>query len=79
MHWDVTEVLVASPWTQAVGFADGLAGTVRFRSGFFTGVFAPLRDGARFAEAYVDGGADRRCSGVRRGVRRSFGPGGRAA
>jgi hypothetical protein len=30
---------------------------VRFLPGFFTGVFEPLRDPSRFAQAFVDHGA----------------------
>ncbi len=57
MHWDVTEVRVESDWILFVRFADGLSGRVRFAPGFFRGVFEPLRDPSRFAEAFVDRGA----------------------
>lgn len=57
MHWDVREVHVELNWTLHVTFADGLSGRVRFMPGFFTGVFEPLRDPSRFAEAFVDHGA----------------------
>jgi hypothetical protein len=57
MHWDVKDVRVEPDWALFVRFSDGLSGRVRFLPGFFTGVFAPLRDPSRFAEAFVDHGA----------------------
>ncbi len=38
-------------------FSDGLAGTVRFDSSYFTGVFEPLSDPQFFNRVFVDHGA----------------------
>jgi hypothetical protein len=57
VHWDVKEVRVEPDRTLFVRCTDGLSGRVRFLPGFFTGVFKPLRDPSRFAQAFVDNGA----------------------
>jgi hypothetical protein len=57
MRWDVVEVTPESGWRLKVRFADGLAGTVRFDSSYFTGVFEPLRDPQFFNRVFVDHGA----------------------
>ncbi|HEY1756254.1 MAG TPA: DUF2442 domain-containing protein [Bryobacteraceae bacterium] len=57
MRWDVTEVAPEPGWLLRVRFADGLAGTVRFDPGYFTGVFEPLRDPQFFNRVFVDRGA----------------------
>jgi len=57
MRWDVKEVRVEPDWILFVRFTDGLSGRVGFLPSFFTGVFEPLRDPSRFAQAFVDNGA----------------------
>ena len=53
----VTSVTVLPPYALHLTFEDGSAGTVDLTAMVHrlpTGVFAPLRDPARFAEVYVD-------------------------
>ncbi len=53
----VIAVQVLPPYELRLSFADGATGTVDFRPLLFerkTGVFAELRDPARFAEVWVD-------------------------
>ncbi len=57
MPWRVTACQVIGDHELRVRFRDGLVGEVRFTSSAFHGVFAHLRDPARFAEAEVVLGA----------------------
>ena len=57
MHWDVVEVKPEPGFCLSIRFADGLTGRVRFTAGYFTGVFAPLRDPDVFERVFVDHGA----------------------
>ena len=57
--WRVVEVRTLPRYRLFVRFADGLAGELSVRSFIFkgaAGVFEPLKDPARFAEAFVDEG-----------------------
>ncbi len=55
--WRVTDMQFIGERTIKVRFVDGVEGVVRFEPGFFRGVFAPLVDPERFAEATVTMGA----------------------
>lgn len=57
MRWDVVRIEVIGDLALQVHFADGLTGQVRFLPAHLTGVFAPLREPAFFAQAFVDHGA----------------------
>lgn len=57
MRWDVVQIEVIDDLALQVHFADGLSGQVRFLPSHLTGVFAPLREPAFFALAFVDHGA----------------------
>ena len=57
MRWDIVQVEVIGELTLRVHFADGLTGPVRFMPSHLTGVFAPLKEPAFFAQAFVDHGA----------------------
>lgn len=50
----VTNVKVIGPYVLEIGFKDGAIRRVDLESRLFGRVFEPLRDPARFAEAYVD-------------------------
>ena len=57
--WRVVEVRTLPRYRLFVRFADGLAGELSVRSFLFKGdpgVFEPLRDPGRFAEAFVEEG-----------------------
>ena len=55
--WRVVSMQLIDNASMRVRFVDGVEGDVHFRAGFFRGVFAPLVDPERFAEAHVDMGA----------------------
>lgn len=55
--WRVTSVEVIGEHRLRVRFVDGVEGDVQFMPSRFRGVFAPLADPARFAEARVELGA----------------------
>ena len=57
MRWDVIQIEVTGDLTLRVHFADGLTGQIRFLPSHLTGVFAPLREPAFFAQVFVDHGA----------------------
>jgi len=57
MYWDVVEVKPLENLGLFVRFADGLAGEVRFKTEYLTGVFEPLRNPAFFKQVYLDHGA----------------------
>jgi len=57
MRWDVIQIEVIGDLTLRVHFADGLTGQVRFLLSHLAGVFAPLKEPAFFAQAFVDHGA----------------------
>ena len=50
----VTEVRVIKPYTLVVRFEDGVCRRVDLKDHAWRGVFAPLKDPAVFATAYVD-------------------------
>jgi len=53
MDWDVTEVKLHGEHALWVRFSDGVEGEVKFMPSAFRGVFAELRDHARFAQVGV--------------------------
>ena len=55
--WRVTNMTLIGERLMGVEFVDGTKGTVRFSPNFFRGVFAHLKDTARFAEATLEMGA----------------------
>ena len=57
MKWDGVEVTPEPGWIPFVRFADGLPGTVRFQTGFFSGVFELLLDQQAFNRVFIDRGA----------------------
>ena len=57
MPWRVAACEVVGSHRLHVRFRDGLEGYVQFRPSAFQGVFAPLADPSRFAEAEVVLGA----------------------
>lgn len=53
---EVVSVKLSGPFRLSVRFADGVSGEMEFRESFLRGVFAPLRDPARFAEVHCEQG-----------------------
>ena len=56
-YWRISDVRVIDEYALHVRFLDGLEGTVRFKQGFFRGVFSHLIDPAQFRRVAVVNGA----------------------
>lgn len=56
-YWRISDVRVIEDNVLCVRFMDGLEGIVRFKSGFFRGVFSHLVDPAQFRRVTVVNGA----------------------
>lgn len=55
--WRISDVRVIEEYTIKVRFLDGLEGIVRFKPGFFRGVFSHLVDPVQFRRVMVVDGA----------------------
>jgi Protein of unknown function (DUF2442) len=56
MKWDGIDVKQIAPLAVQVQFADGTIGQVKFEHSHLTGVFAPLKHPATFAQVHVNDG-----------------------
>ena len=57
MPWRIVAMTVLDDRALEVRFVDGTEGTVRFKPGFYRGVFSHLLDSAAFAQVRVEMGA----------------------
>jgi len=57
VYWRVSDVMIVDQYALQVRFMDGLEGVVRFRPGFFRGVFSHLVDPEQFQRVGVVNGA----------------------